>query len=41
MIFGCKETRDDLAEGINAFLLNAISRNNNSIENMEVKIVVD
>lgn len=40
MIFSSKSmVNDDLTEGIKAFLLNAISLNNNSIENVEVNLV--
>lgn len=36
MIFSSSGPRDDLSETIRNFLLDAIARNNNSLENLEV-----
>jgi len=36
MIFSSTAPRDDLSEVIHRFILDAVARNNNSLENLEV-----
>ena len=36
MIFSSTGLRDDLSETVHRFILDAVARNNNSLENLEV-----
>lgn len=38
MIFSSTSPRDDLSESIHRFLLDAVARNNNSTEKLEVNV---
>lgn len=41
MIFSSTVPRDDLSETIHRFILDAVARNNNSIETLEVNTKLD
>lgn len=41
MIFSSSGLRDDLSEAVHRFILDAVARNNNSLENLEVRKYFD